>query len=187
MAYVIKSGDIKVYTINNAGEEQIVMLHNRGDIFPLSWIFSKTSTAHYYYETSSDSVILTLPRDVLREYITSAQFAPDLIDYLTTNYTGLLMRITALEQSRASEKIIYTLYYLMFRYGREIKPGIFELSLHMTHSTIASLVGLTRETTTTELNRLKAQGIVQYARRVYIINRKKLERTLGEDSFNVSL
>lgn len=183
MAYAIKSGDIKVYTINDAGEEQIATFHSKGDIFPSPWIFGTSQTTTYYYETFSNCELLTLPRELLLEHAYQPGHIRATSDYFVKNYTGLLMRVTALEQSRAREKIMFTLYYLMYRYGRQIKPGIFEVELPLTHSSIASLVGLTRETTTTELNKLKKDKIVNYTRKMLSVDKVRLERSLGEDSF----
>jgi CRP/FNR family transcriptional regulator, cyclic AMP receptor protein len=183
MAYIIKTGTIKVYTINNAGEEQIVTMHGAGDMFPSPWLFNKASVSLYYYETIVNTTILTVPRDVLRKMLFLPKYMPMTVDYLVTNYTGMLMRTTALEQSRASEKIMFTMYYLMTRYGQQVKEGMYEIQLPLTHNTIASLVGLTRETTTTELNRLKRQKVVKYARHLYTVDKPRLERLLGEDSF----
>src|SRR3982751_2650871 len=76
MAYVIKSGDVKVYTINNAGEEQVVTMHSSGDMFPGPWIFGKASVSQYYYEATSTCVILTLPRDELRSTMFQTKFLP---------------------------------------------------------------------------------------------------------------
>jgi CRP-like cAMP-binding protein len=104
-------------------------------------------------------------------------------EYFAANYIGLMMRVTALEQSRASEKIMFTLYYLLFRYGKEVKPSNYKLSLDLTHTIIASLIGLTRETTSTELHKLKRQKILTYTAKEYVINKKALEQALGEDSF----
>ena len=42
-------------------------------------------------------------------------------------------------------------------------------------SIIASLVGLTRETTATELNKLRRRGILTYNTHEYNINKEKLE------------
>jgi len=184
MAYVLETGNVKVYTINNAGEEQIVTMHRRQEMFPTPWIFKRTTTTPYYYETMSQCDIVTIPRDVLRKLMFKPEHMPGTIDYLATNYMGMMMRTTALQQSRASEKIMFTFYYLVFRYGRETsKPGMYKIDLLLTHNIIASLVGLTRETTTTELNNLKRQGIITYAQHIYVVHKQKLERLLGEDSF----
>ncbi|HSE60833.1 MAG TPA: Crp/Fnr family transcriptional regulator [Candidatus Saccharimonadales bacterium] len=188
MAYILKSGIVKSYTINTNGEEQIVNFFSINDIFPAPWIFNKASTTMYYYETASNCEILTIPRDMLREAMAKPEWVLGVQDYLATNYTSMLMRVTALEQSRARDKIMLTLYFLLFRYGKQTKPGVFTIELALTHNIIASLVGLTRETTTTELSKLKKQKIVQYSHHTYVVDKQRLERLLGEDSFgSVSL
>lgn len=184
MAYVLRSGVVKVYTINKAGEEQIVAFQVKQDIFPAPWIFNKSSTTLYYYEALTDCEVLTLPREELRKVLLlNPELLTSTLDYFVTNYTGLLMRVTALEQARAREKIMFTLYYLLFRYGRPTKSGRYTIELGLTHSIIASLVGLTRETTTTELSKLKRQKVLNYNLHKYIVDKGKLERLLGEDSF----
>lgn len=185
VAYVLKSGAIKAYTINSAGEEQIATFHTATDIFPGPWIFNKTAVTLYYYEALADCEVLTIPRDRLLQLVASrTEYLQAVLDYYATNYSGMLMRVTALEQSRARDKIMFTLYYLLFRYGKQVKPDVYTIDLALTHSVIASLVGLTRETTTTELSKLKQQGVMQYSTRTYTVNKKKLERLLGEDSFS---
>lgn len=184
MAYILKSGVVKVYTINNAGEEQIVAFHAKRDIFPSSWIFGKSATTLYYFEALTDCEVYTLPREELYKYLVSSpERALSTLDYFVTNYTGLMMRVTALEQSRAREKIMFTLYYLLFRYGRRTKPDRYVIELGLTHSIIASLVGLTRETTTTELSKLRRQKVLDYNQHSYTVYKERLERLLGEDSF----
>lgn len=183
-AHVIKSGVIKMYSVNNAGEEQIVSFQTEGDIFPAPWIFGKVNASLYYYEAVSDCEVMTLPRQELtRIFETNHELMQQTFDYFINTYTGLLMRVTALEQARAIEKILFTLYYLLSRYGKQTKPGIYTVKLNLTHSIIASLVGLTRETTATELNKLRRRGILTYNTHEYNINKEKLERFLGEDSF----
>jgi CRP/FNR family transcriptional regulator len=183
-AHVIKSGVIKMYSVNNAGEEQIVSFQTEGDMFPAPWIFNKVNASLYYYEAVSDCEVLTLPRqDLIQTFEKDPVVMRQTFDYFVNTYTGLLMRVTALEQARAIEKILFTLYYLLSRYGKQTKPGIYTVRLNLTHSIIASLVGLTRETTATELNKLRRRGILTYNTHEYNINKEKLERFLGEDSF----
>jgi CRP/FNR family transcriptional regulator len=184
MGFIVQSGVVKVYNINSAGDEQIVAFHTAGDIFPTSWIFNLSNTTMYYYETLSDCEVLIVPRTVLYEnIIKSPELLRESLDYFVKSYNGLLMRVTALEQSRASEKLLFTLYYLLFRYGTEKEPGWYTIDLSLTQNTIASLIGLTRETAAAELNKLRKQGIIRYTQQAYSVNRQGIERTLGEDSF----
>lgn len=183
-AYFLRKGIIKVYSINSTGTEQIVTFYVAGDLFPISWIFGKTSSTLYYYETLTDCEVLAIDKQILQHAMFSkSRLLIKVFDYLTTNYTSALLRITSLEQSRASEKIMFTLYYLVFRHGIETKPGVFTVRLELTHVVIADLVGLTRETTAIELNKLKKLGAVKYDSKEYVVNRSKLEHLMGEDSF----
>ncbi len=183
MAYVIQSGLVKMYSINNAGEEQVVAFYGPNDFFPAPWIFNKTPSSLYYYETIANCEMMTLPRETLRDIIHRPEFLTQTLDYFVSSHTGLLMRITALEQSRAREKIMFTLYYLLFRYGQQTKPGLYIINFPLTHKVIASLIGLTRETTSSEIIKLKKQKVLQYRGQTYVIDKQKLEHILGEDSF----
>jgi CRP-like cAMP-binding protein len=184
-AYVVVRGAIKVYSINTAGEEQIVTFETPGDLFPAPWIFKKATHTLYYCETMTDCEVLAMPRDRLLGLLNDEPaLAHDLLEYFVSRYTGLLVRATALEQSRARQKIMFTMYYLLFRYGRETTPGVFVVGIKLTHGVLASLVGLTRETTTNELTKLKAEGVLGYGGHQYTIDKNKLERLLGEDSFD---
>ena len=184
-AYIVLSGAFKAYRLGNFGEEQIVGFRTKGDIFPETWIFNKTSSALYYYEALEDAEVLTVEKPVLLDLIESNDdIKQKTFNYVVTGYTSLLMQITALEQSRAAEKLLLMMYYLMFRYGKETTAGVYHVDLKLTHTTLGSLMGLTRETTTMELGRLKRKKIVTYNSRGYVIYRRELERRLGDESFS---
>jgi CRP-like cAMP-binding protein len=187
-AFVVKKGLLRAYAITNSGEERTIALHDKGDIVPLSWVFGKTSTTLFYYDALTDSEVIALPK---AELVQAAKQNPKLMSEilaLTMNeYTSLLLRITALEQSSAAEKIALTLYYLLFRHGEEIKPDIYNIHIKMTQSMLASLVGLTRESTAVNLKLLKRKDIVSYSNFNYTVNKANLERFVGEDSFKNAL
>lgn len=184
-AYIVLSGAFKTYRLSNFGEEQIVGFRTKGDLLAETWLFGKTSSALYYYEALEDSEVLTVEKPVLLELVKNNEGTRELMfNYMTTNYTGMLMQITALEQSRAAEKLLMMMYYLMFRYGKQIKPNVYRVNLHLTHTTLGSLMGLTRETTTMELVRLKRKKIITYDSKGYDIHRRELEHRLNDDSLS---
>ncbi len=184
-AYIVLSGVFKAYRLGNYGEEQVVGFRTKGDVFPETWLFGKTSSALYYYEALEDSEVLTVEKPVLLALIEEhADIKERVFDYLATGYTGLLMQITALEQSRAAEKLLLMMYYLMFRYGKQTTAGVYRVDLRLTHTTLGSLMGLTRETTTMELGKLKRKKVINYDTKGFVIYRNELERRLGDESFS---
>ncbi len=182
--FFVRRGIVKAYTLTNTGNEQVVSYFTKGELLALTWVFNKTSSSLYYYEAVEDCELYVLPRDDFHKLISENQDIKNLLfDYFVNTNSGLLLRITALEQQRAVEKIVFTLYYLMFRYGEQDEKGLYHITLKLTHNSIASLVGLTRETTATELSKLKRKEILDYNANEYVIDKAKLERVMGEDSF----
>lgn len=183
-AYIVRKGLIHAYTITSAGEERIVSLHTKNDIFPLSWIYGETKNTLFYYEASSDTEVMCVSKTELLNIVTkNPELLSNVLKFTITEYTALLLRVTALEQSNAAEKIALTLYYLIIRHGIEKKPGEFTIDIKMTQSMIASLVGLTRESTAINLKLLKKKKIITYSNFIYVVNKPNLERFVGEDSF----
>lgn len=188
-AFIVKKGYIRAYTITSTGEERVVALHTRGDIFPLSWVYGETKNTLFYYEAGSNTELAGISKTHFTDAIAaSPELSAKILRFAVNEHTALLMRITALEQSNASEKIALTLYYLLVRHGIEKKPGLYTIDIKMTQSMIASLVGLTRESTAVNIAKLKENNIVAYSNFIYVIHRANLEKHIGENSFkDVSL
>jgi CRP/FNR family transcriptional regulator len=183
-AYIIHKGIVKVYTIGHMGEEQIVTFNVAGEIIPATWLTTRTATALYYYEALTDCELHSIPYDALNEFVASdPEVERGLMEYYMHAYLTSLMRITALEQAKASDKIMYTLYYLIARYGREIRKDSYIIEIVLTQQLISSLVGLTRETASIELNKLKKSKVIEYRERKYIVDKAMLTKRMGEDNF----
>lgn len=183
-AYIIRDGVVRAYTITSSGEERIVAFYSKGDILPLSWLLGETTNALFYYDALTDVRLMAVEKDeFLQNVMDDKVILASLLKFINTQSTALLLRITGLEQSRAIEKIGFTLYYLLFRYGVEKTPGCFAVNIKMSQLVVANLVGLTRESTTKNLKILKDKGVIDYDHSSYTINKAKLEGFLGEDSF----
>lgn len=183
-AFILQKGVVRAYTITSSGEERIISLHTKNDIFPLSWVYGETPNTLFYYDAVTDCQLLCVPKDTLfNSVMRDPQLTKKMLKVSVNEYTALLMRVTALEQSTAVEKIAMTLYYLLIRHGVEKKPGEFTIDIKMTQSTIASMVGLTRESTAVNLKLLQKKQIITYANFIYVVNKDKLERFVGEDGF----
>lgn len=183
-AYIVKEGVVKLYNITPAGDERIATFKLPGDIFPTTWSFGKAPSAFYYYEAQTDGEMYVVPSDEFRAFVNNNPAAMHAVaDHYLGNYAGSLMRITALEQPKASDKVLYTLYYLMQVYGTETTPNNYRIDIQLTQQMVADLIGLTRETTAAELVKLKKKGILKYKGREYTIDRAKLIHAIGEDNF----
>lgn len=182
-AFVVKSGIVKAYNLSVNGDEKPVDFYSSGAVFPGGWVYGKMPNAIYYYEafTASASVYAIKREDFVR-FIKSQ---PELLykemnDYLVDGI-GQSMRLNALQHSRASDKLLYTLHYLALRHGHRIAPQVIEIDLSLTHQDFANLTGLTRETAATELNKLKHRSVISYDKhKPYRLDLAKLMRLLND-------
>lgn len=136
----------------------------------------------FFYEAVTDVELACVSRDELIQFMLSkSESLHAMLDYFTTSYTAAFIRINALEQSKAREKLIYTLYFLCLRYGKGQNKRV-TLPFDLTHQDIANLVGLTRETTAMEMSKLKKQKAVTYRNQNYSIDTERLMALVDEDS-----
>lgn len=181
-AYVIKSGIVKTYNLTAQGEEKPISFDGKGEVFPIGWLFSKIKWTQYYYEAFTDCEVYCLPRD---DYVNFLQQTPAIMYEVIQSFIDFQlnyqMRINALEQSKASAKVVNTIHFLCLRFGKDIKEDMVSIQLPLTQQEFANFMGLTRETTGIELKKLQRKGILTYKRQKYTVKTDKLNELLDED------
>ncbi len=183
-AVIILDGVAKAYAISPDGDEIIINLFGKGAILPIEWINNQAPTSLFNFDALSDIRALSIKKSDLYDAInTNMVYMKEYLELVSQSQAGLMLRVAGLCQSRATEKICYTLYYLALRYGIERPGGRREINLSITQSMLANLIGQTRESTAKNLRVLKDAGVVDYKSSVYIIHNESLENFLGEDSF----
>lgn len=180
--YIVQRGVVKTYNIDYDGREQFINLENSHNAFPKLWIWGRDLKSQYYYEALSDCYLYTIPRD---EYITfvksNIRYLMKELDSVLADYEGSSLRLNALLYTRASDKVAHIFHYLIEDHSAPTKDNIVTLNLKLTHQNLASLTGLTRETVSNELSKLKAQGVISYRPSQYKINLKKLNDVLRKE------
>ncbi len=183
-ATIILDGVVKAYTINHEGDESIIDLHSKGSIIPIAWVNNQAPVALFNYDAVNDVRVLKINKtDFLEAIDNDPVFQKEYLNHIVQSQASLMLRVTGLSQARASTKICYTLYFLLFRYGIEKQPGVYEIDLKLTQHMLANLIGQTRESTAKNLKQLKQADVVDYTNSTYFVNKGKLEQYLGEDSF----
>lgn len=185
-AYFLAEGIVKVYDIGNAGDEKVINFFSEGDLLPPEWVFKKAPVSLYYYDAFTQCSFYRIPRQDLLDAIKSTPIiAQYMFDHYATSFVGSLLEINALEQSKGSEKIIHMLQYLLMRFPSDAKDTDewHRINLRITHQDLANMTGLTRETTSTELNKLRRKGIVEYANQHYSLNIPQLRSLLSSEEF----
>lgn len=182
-AFVVKQGIVKAYNLSVGGDEKPVDFYSPGMVFPGAWVYGKMPNSIYYYEAFTSAVSLySINRE---EFVAFIKSSPDLLykelNRYLTDELGKSMRLNALQHSRASDKLLYTLHYLALSHGHQATDQEVEIELDLTHQDFANLTGLTRETAATELNKLKHRGVISYDKhKPYRLDLTALMRLLND-------
>lgn len=182
VVFGIKSGFVKGYDIDATGGEQLVWLGAKGDFFPVVWAFSLSQNVQYFFSAFSNVVLYKISRQEFLDFLEHNQSALlEVTKRLVTRLGDATRHLNAAEKTKAEDKIIHSLYFLSLRFGHltsEAGTNEREVTLPVTHQDIASLLGLTRETVTTVLKRLKDAGYIDYDKKRFVIYQDKLEALL---------
>lgn len=181
-AYAVKSGIVKTYNVNSQGIEQLVTFHTALDVFPFTWMWGKAPSALYYYEALTDCELYQVPRERYLDFIKSdKQLLIAELEQHAKNDVGRTMRLNALLNLKARDKLIHTLHYLAQIHGSPLKENFITINLDLTQQDLANLIGITRETAATELNKLKKSGAIYYSPGIlYQVNILKLNQLLND-------
>ncbi len=185
-AYFVKKGIVKIYNLTNDGLEKPISFDLEYEMFPTGWVFGMVKRAQFFYEAFSACELFVVSREDYLEYLrTDNQVLYQQFHDIVTKYLNFEVRVYALEQSKASQKLIHTLHFFILRFGKHIRGSMVRITLPLTQQDLANFIGLTRETTGLELKKLEQKGILSHRRRHYMVDVNKLHQLL-DDNYDLS-
>lgn len=173
--FYVKSGYARIYRVSEDGEELTLIIVKPKDFFPLSWGPGKISN-HYYVEAITPMEVYRVPEDEFLQYLEiHNDVAWALTTHLLVKFSGLLTRMEYLVFGNAYTNVAATLLACAKRFGVSKGENII-VSLPLTHRDIATMVGITRETTCLEMKKLEKKGLISHKGRFFTVKDiKKLE------------
>ncbi len=178
--FYIKSGYLRVFRISEQGEELTLTILKPKDFFPLTYGMTNTfSNNSYYLETITSLEIWKVRIDQFLDFVKAH---PDVYNELTERillrFDSVLTKMEYLIFNNAYTKVAATLISCARKFGQPKEDTIL-LNVPLTHKDIATLVGITRETTSLEMKKLEKQGYIARNGKLLIIkNIEKLENEI---------
>ena len=165
--FFLESGLVKLYKRNNEGKEIIVQIVSPGELFGEQGL-EENATRTVSAEILHEGVLHSIPRS------TFIQFCNQIPDHWQAFSHLLIQRKRELEKKiellclqDVEYRILYYLAELAGMFG--VKNGQ-EFSVPLSQGELASLIGATRETTSTTLNTLARKGLIRLGRRQVILS-----------------
>lgn len=178
--YHLEKGNVKQYDVTYRGDEIILNIFKPPAFFPMSLVINKGKNS-YIYEADTDIEVRQAPAEDVLEFVKSN---PDIIfDLLSRVYRGvdgLLGRLAYLMASSAKSRLIYELVIEAKRFGTMDNKG--GCLLEISEKDLGSRAGLSRETVSREMAKLKKDELIQLSNQgMQIKNLAALEQKLGQE------
>jgi CRP/FNR family cyclic AMP-dependent transcriptional regulator len=157
--FFIEEGLVKSYDITKYGEENLLVIRKKDEIFPLIWAIIGQER-HIIYQTLSPTVLWHISREQLLEFMQAHTGAAlVMLDSVVEMYRLHSERILNLEYRSVRERLVSFLVTMSQRFGKQVDGGIL-LDVPLRHQDIASSINASRETTSREMAYLERKGLV---------------------------
>lgn len=182
--FFIKKGYVRLYSISHEGKELTLMISKPGDVFTFYSVFISKMNYPFFAETMTPAEIIAAPADEFIKFAkSSAEIAFNIAGRLMIRFYRAYRRMEHLAFGNAYSKTASILFIFAQGFGKKVRKNIV-IQLPLTHKDVASLVGLSRETASLEIEKLHKKGIIDSQGRNFVIkNMKKLEKEAQLDSF----
>ncbi len=174
--FYIKSGIVRNYWISLEGNEVTLNMYKPQTFLPMSWAIANVKNAHYYDAMTEVCIHLAPKIDVLQFIRNEPDIMYDLLRRIYIGMEGLWMHLESISSGTAATKLMSSLVILAKRFGKKEGEGI-RIELKMSEHDLANYAGMSRETASRELHKLKNEKIVNFEKGIiHILDIEKLEQ-----------
>ena len=172
--FLIRSGKVKKYKVDNLSKEQIIYVAGPGELIGYHAVLSQER----YPDSAAaieDSLISFIPQDdFIRVLHHSPAFNRQLLKTLSHEFTVLVNSISVIAQRTATERLAIALIVLREKY-KEGGSDEQEISLNISRMDLANMAGIAQENVIRLLKEFKAEGLVETdGRKIWIKDIKQL-------------
>ncbi|MDT8324778.1 MAG: Crp/Fnr family transcriptional regulator [Bacteroidota bacterium] len=166
--FLLKSGHVKISRIDADGREMILEIVGPGEMFGELALLADEEDVHErdsdIVQALDDVLICAIRKDMFEQMMKDS---PEL-SFRVTKRIGLRLRrfeerVTDLVFKDVRQRVITFLLNYAENFGK-IRSGIVSIPMHLSHQEIALLTGSARQTITTILNELRAEGLIDFSR-----------------------
>ncbi len=167
MIFFIESGLVKIYKRGADNKEIILQIVGAGEMFGEQALGSEPGR-NIAAEVLQEGVIYVIPRDI---FLRACEKRPELWREISAVLTARKRQLEKKIELLCLHDVEYRILYYMAELARTFgaKSNGSEYSIPLSQGELASLIGATRETTSTTLNTLARRGLIRLGRRQLIV------------------
>ncbi len=177
--FYITEGRVRQYDISYRGDEIVVNTYKPPAFFPMAWALAQVPNK-YFFKTETETELHIVPLADAQAFLAdNPNVTLDLLTRVYRGMEGVLGRLVHLMSGTARSRLIYELIVESRRFGQKQSDSI---ALEASETDLAARSGLSRETVSREIGKLKEQGWLKLdSKHIVITDLAALEQALGHE------
>ncbi len=166
--FILKQGTIKLVKINDAGEEILIDILQKGDLFGELNLEKPTDRDEFFKVVSDEAIMCTFFKEKLEEVMyKKPEFALNYIKFLGLSFKKIQNGYKNILFKDTRTRVLLLLNMIIEK--ENVKVNNVSLPNYLTQKDIAQLICATRQTVNTILNDLEKEGIIQYTQKRIVV------------------
>lgn len=163
--YILKSGVVKLYDIDEQGNEKVLHLTKSPAVIPFAYFSGGKTPPHWFYAALTDCELYVVTYDTLLQAMNrDPALSATLTNHFSQDVHELLVRLSSLGKTKAHDKLIATLWFLA-RWHAEARAGSWRrVTFPVNHQLLADITGITRERAAVVMKELQDRKVVRSPR-----------------------
>ena len=183
-AYILREGLVKLISLSEKGTETILHILKPDEIF--GELFLAEEKRPFTAIALQDVIVTVVPRESFLVLLSS-------VPTVGLNFARLLSRrlvkvgkaLAEFSHTWSYHRLAKVLLGLAEKHGEEVPTGTL-IKLRLTHEDLANMIGTTRETVTTQLNKFERMGLLDRQDRHLIVSRPRLTEFIHSEESRFS-
>lgn len=163
--YIIKSGKVRVLTINEEGEESCLRLLATHDVFGEISAYDSAPRSASVQAIGSCTALAMKHSDFISHLRGLPDLAMAFIKFLSEKLRWTTLFSHTIAQYDTAGRLIHLILHYNDKFGRELVAGkVYEIDLPLNQTDLASMVGARREWVNRLLQKWRKRGYIAYSR-----------------------
>ena len=174
--YILKQGIVKIYDIDDQGNEKILHLVKAPAVIPFAFFSGMRDPLRWFYTTITECELAVFTGEELGKMATTDSALGEILtNAFSSDVHELLVRLSSLGKTSARDKVLSALRFLMVVHATERRAEWWRVNFPVSHQLIADICGITRETAALTMKELQGENIIRNPKLTVLeISRKRL-------------
>ena len=160
--FIIKQGVVKIYNIDDDGNEKILHLISPPAVIPFTFFTGSNKPTQWFYGALTDCDLYLLERSEFKSIVKeNPEVSSFLMNWFSKEVHELLTRLDSLGKTNVADKLQAALKFLAVRHSQRRSSGWLRVDFPVNHQLLADMIGMTRESTTTAMKELADQKVIR--------------------------